>query len=71
MNTPEGRRKAVETNKNKDPDYYRLIGSKGGKNSTYRPMKDPKVASDLAKKRWSNSKTGRNIKKKRDSEQIL
>lgn len=56
MNTPEGRKKAVETNKQRDPDYYKKLGSKGGKNSTYRPMKDPEVASKMAQKRWDEKK---------------
>lgn len=52
MNTPEGRRKAAETNRKKDPDYYKKIGAKGGQNSSHRPMKDPKFASKAVKKRW-------------------
>ncbi len=69
MNTPEGRAKAVETNKKKDPNYYKKIGSRGGKNSTHRPMSDPKVASDLAKKSWENSKAPRNPAGRRGEEQ--
>jgi hypothetical protein len=29
-------------------DYFKKIGSKGGKNSTHRPMRDPEYARKLA-----------------------
>lgn len=50
---PQGYSKAVQTNLKKDPDYYKKIGSKGGKNSTHRPMRDPDYARKLVNLRWA------------------
>ena len=36
----------------KDPNHFKKIGSKGGKNSTSRPFKDSSVAREAVLKRW-------------------
>ena len=68
MNTPEGRKKAVETNKKKDPEYYKNLGRKGGQNSTSRPMNDPDFASKAAKKGWEERKK-RKAEEEKDGDQ--
>ena len=52
MNTQAGRQKQLKTNLTTDPTYYKKLASKGGKKSTYRPMRDPEVARKLANMRW-------------------
>lgn len=49
-NNQDGRRRSVETNLSKDPDYYKKLASRGGQKSTHRPMRDPEYARELARR---------------------
>lgn len=59
MNTPEGRKRGVQTMKEvHGKDIYAKIGSKGGREmhqgeNAYEPMRDASYASRLAKIRWT------------------
>lgn len=59
MGTSEGARKFRDKQLKKDPDYYKKLGSKGGKKSTNRPFKD----TDFAKQ--AGSKGGQAKRKKK------
>jgi hypothetical protein len=50
VRTPGQKRR--DTIKKTRPDFYPGIGSKGGKNSTNRPFKDPEAARRAANARW-------------------
>lgn len=72
MNTVEGRAKGVLTMREKYGDnIYSKIGSKGGKNSSNRPMKDPSYASRLAKIRWAKYKLEHNSITRQEYDQIM
>jgi general stress protein YciG len=49
-NSTDGRRRSVETNLAKDPDYYKKLAKRGGQNSTHRPMRDPEYAREMARR---------------------
>lgn len=52
VRTPGQKRR--DTIKRTRPDFYKKNGSKGGKNSTNRPFKDPEAARRAANARWGN-----------------
>lgn len=52
VRTPGQKRR--DTIKKTRPDFYQKAGSKGGKNSTNRPFKDPEAARRAANARWGN-----------------
>jgi len=60
MQTKEGAKKATQTNLANDPDYYKRIGSKGGKNSfgyTFAHGKvDPHIVGKLGGQKSRRSK---------------
>lgn len=50
VRTPGQKRR--DTIKKTRPDFYQKNGSKGGRNSTNRPFKDPEAARRAANARW-------------------
>ena len=50
VRTPGQKRR--DTIKKTRPDFYKKNGSKGGKNSTARPFRDPEAARRAANARW-------------------
>ena len=50
VRTPGQKRR--DTIKRTRPDFYKKNGSKGGRNSTNRPFKDPEAARRAANARW-------------------
>jgi len=57
MQTSEGAKKIAEKLKQQDPDYYKKIGSKGGKNGVGTKKgfaSDPRRAREAAKRMWEN-----------------
>lgn len=50
VRTPGEKRR--DTIKKTRPDFYKKNGSKGGKNSTARPFRDPEAARRAANARW-------------------
>lgn len=50
VRTPGQKRR--DTIKKTRPDFYKKNGSKGGRNSTNRPFKDPEAARRAANARW-------------------
>lgn len=57
VRTPGQKRR--DTIKKTRPDFYQKAGSKGGKNSTNRPFKDPEAARRAAQARWGKKKNGK------------
>lgn len=52
VRTPGQKRR--DTIKKTRPDFYQKNGSKGGRNSTNRPFKDPEAARRASNARWGN-----------------
>lgn len=62
--TKEGARKAAETHLKRDPDFYRKIGAKGGRNGTTGGFAaNPEIASSAGRKGGLATNKSRGVKK--------